>query len=255
VRTDQRIDFDWLDGSPAPGVIGLDQFSIRWTQTFDLPAGNYQFKMTVDDGGRLWVDGRLLLDAWYVQGAEPYTADIFLTGGKTLIQMEYFENSGWAAARLSWGQTDRVPATGTVIVDDTDPGFVMGGSTDSWQSELSGYHDHFYWSWNSDAARPEYNWARWYANLAPGRYDVHVYIPENRATTTNARYYIAHADGYTLRSVDQSANAGRWVLLGTFEFSSGQIGYVSLDDMTLESRLSRQVAFDAVRWVQSSSSE
>jgi len=59
VRDDERIDFDWGYGSPAHGI-GDDTFSVRWTQTLDLPAGNYRFVATVDDGARLWVGGLVL---------------------------------------------------------------------------------------------------------------------------------------------------------------------------------------------------
>jgi hypothetical protein len=56
VRNDAQINFNWGTDSPAPGQIGTDNFSVRWTQTRDFPAGLYHFTMTVDDGGRLWVN-------------------------------------------------------------------------------------------------------------------------------------------------------------------------------------------------------
>jgi hypothetical protein len=49
--------------------------------------------------------------------------------------------------------------------------------------------------------------------------------------------------------VDQSANGGRWVSLGTYRFRGNRSDYVSLADVTFEPYLSRLIAFDAVKWV------
>ena len=81
VRADEAIPFNWDGGSPAPGLINPDQFSVRWTRTLNLPTGRYRFVMTVDDGGRLWVNNRLLIEAWHDQAATTYTGDIYLPGG------------------------------------------------------------------------------------------------------------------------------------------------------------------------------
>jgi hypothetical protein len=97
--------------------------------------------------------------------------------------------------------------------------------------------------------RSNYNWARWYPDLAAGRYEVLVHIPKRYSTTTRARYWISHSKGYTLRIVDQSAHSGRWVSLGTYRFRGNRKDYVSLADVTFEPYLSRLIAFDAMKWV------
>jgi PA14 domain len=248
VRDDANIAFDWGDGSPAPGVVNADLFSVRWTRTLNLPAGSYHFTLTVDDGARLWVNDHLLIDAWRDQAPRTYTGDIYLPGGPTSIKMEYYEHLGGAVARLSWSQGDG-PLPGEVIVDDTDAGFVRGGSAGGWHTALEGYGNHLIWTRNNDWARPRYNWARWYPRLSPGMYEVMAFIPERYTTTSNARYWISHAGGYTLRIVDQSANSNRWISLGTYRFNGAANEYVSLNDTTYEPRLTRLVAFDAIKWV------
>ncbi len=102
VRGDPAIDFDWGLGAPAPGL-PADRFSVRWTRTLDLGAGDYTFSATADDGVRLWVDGRLLVDQWHDHAATTYTAHLFLSEGYHVIQMEYYENLERATAKLSWG--------------------------------------------------------------------------------------------------------------------------------------------------------
>jgi hypothetical protein len=251
VRDDANINFDWGAGSPAPGTIGADRFSVRWTQTVDLPAGNYRFSATADDGVRLWVNGHLLIEAWRDQPARTYTGDIYLAGGPVSIKMEYYENTGFAVARLSWRLAGEPgpPPSGTVLVDDADPGFVTGGSASGWHVAYEGHDGRLLWTRNNDWARANYNWARWYPDLAAGRYEVLVFVPERYTTTANARYWVSHADGLTLRVVNQSTNGNRWVSLGTYRFAGDDGDYVSLADATYETRLSRLIAFDAVKWV------
>src|SRR5690606_7174536 len=112
-----------------------------------------------------------------------------------------------------------------------------------------GHGNSLLWTKNNDRVRANYNWARWYPTLTAGRYEVFVYIPERFTTTAQARYWVSHRDGYSLRVVDQSANGDRWVSLGTYWFRGTRDDYVSLADVTYESYLSRLIAFDAVRWV------
>ena len=100
VRDDQQIDFDWGGGSPAWGVIGADNFSVRWTRSIDLDPGRYRWTATTDDGVRLWVNGRLIIDQWHDQSAGSHSAETDIPGGQTDIRMEYYEHVGGAFARL-----------------------------------------------------------------------------------------------------------------------------------------------------------
>ena len=81
--------------------------------------------MTVDDGARLWVDDRLLIEQWREGVATTYTADLTLTQGYHRIRVEYFENCCPAVMRLTWK-----PTTNDIsgrITDDT--GAVVAGAT------------------------------------------------------------------------------------------------------------------------------
>jgi hypothetical protein len=72
VRTETALNFNWGTASPAPGTVGADNFSARWTQTASIAAGMTRFTLTVDDGARLWVIGHLLIVAWREQAATTY---------------------------------------------------------------------------------------------------------------------------------------------------------------------------------------
>jgi hypothetical protein len=119
VRDDPWIGFAWGSGSPAPGQINADLFSIRWTRSLDMDAGTHRFTVTVDDGVRLYVNGHLLIDAWRDQAASTYTGDIYLPGGQVMVQMEYYETKGDATARL---EVSPAPLSRTCEVEWFFPG-------------------------------------------------------------------------------------------------------------------------------------
>ncbi len=248
VRNDNDINFDWRSGSPAAGI-PADNFSVLWTRTLDLSPGTYRFTTGTDDGVRLWVNDHLLVDQWHEQAITSYSGTIYVSGATSVV-MAYYEQHGLAVARLSWRKVngDDPPPSGTVIIDDNNDNFVRGGYWAAWHTEAEGYNGSLIWTRNNDYARYNYNWARWYPSLAAGNYEVFVYIPDRFSTTSNARYWVSHRDGFTLRTVDQSANGGQWVSLGTYYFRGTADEYVSLSDVTYESYVSRLVAFDAVKW-------
>jgi hypothetical protein len=101
VRQDSQINFNWGDGSPAPGYISSDYFSVRWRRTVNFAGGTYRFSVISDDGARLWINGELLINAWQVQSAKTYVTEVSLPKGATRISLEYFENTGGAVAQLN----------------------------------------------------------------------------------------------------------------------------------------------------------
>ena len=95
------LDRDWGLGSPVAGV-GPDDFSVRWTGTFDFEAGEHTFSATSDDGVRVWLDDGLLIDAWRDQGPTTFTANRALAAGPHVVRVEYYEHGGGALARVGW---------------------------------------------------------------------------------------------------------------------------------------------------------
>jgi tripartite motif-containing protein 71 len=100
VRKDPEISFDWYDASPAPSI-PPDGFSARWLRSAWFDAGAYRFTVYADDGVRLWVDEQLLIEEWRHQ-ATTFQADITLTQGYHRVQVEYYEDYGWASLHVSW---------------------------------------------------------------------------------------------------------------------------------------------------------
>jgi WD40 repeat protein len=103
VRYDAPLAWFWGRGSPDP-VLPSDCFSARWTGWLKAPAaGRYRFRLESDDGARLWLDGRLLIDRWQ-EGAGWHEADVDLSGRPHAVRIEYFQGTGPAGLCFSWAQ-------------------------------------------------------------------------------------------------------------------------------------------------------
>ncbi|WNS41272.1 glycosyl hydrolase [Paenibacillus sp. MMS20-IR301] len=102
-RTDSRIDFNWHGDSPA-ATIGEDSFSVRWTGTIKpLYSEKYTFTASSDDGIRVWIGGKLIIDSWKKQSGISREGSIVLSAATAYdIKVEYFENYGDASVRLMW---------------------------------------------------------------------------------------------------------------------------------------------------------
>ena len=106
VRTDEQINFDWSRGRPAP-EINEDGFSARWTGKFTPPeSGAYQLGMMGDDGFRVYLDGKLLVDAWTGNQASQIRTimkDVNLEAGRSYdLRVEYYEDIRNAIAKFLW---------------------------------------------------------------------------------------------------------------------------------------------------------
>ena len=101
-RLDSAINFNWGTGSPDPATLPADSFSVRWTMSTYLSTGQYRFTVTADDGVRLYLDGKLIIDKWKDQPATTYNSIKWINAGAHAIKMEYYEHSGLATAKLSW---------------------------------------------------------------------------------------------------------------------------------------------------------
>lgn len=127
-RIDQTVNFDWKEGSPA-SALGPDSFSARWTGEIEPTfSETYTFYTTSDDGVRLWIDGRLIIDNWTDHAPTENNGTIDLQAGRKYnLRLEYFENAGGALLRLAWSSPSQlkqiIPSTrlGTPI----DPTFQL----------------------------------------------------------------------------------------------------------------------------------
>ncbi len=95
-RVDKNVDFVWSGTSPSH-QIPREHFSARWTGTIAVPADvtNEVVLSTIeDDGVRVWVDGKLLIDAWGPHDSTPSRASLPLAEGRHDLRIEYQQLGG-----------------------------------------------------------------------------------------------------------------------------------------------------------------
>lgn len=101
-RIDSMVNFNFGTGSPAHGI-PEDHFSIRWKGKIIPPETVHHIGINTDDGGRLYVDGKLLINDWTDHAEQPYSAEIELKPGKEYeIVFEQYDDALGAVARLTW---------------------------------------------------------------------------------------------------------------------------------------------------------
>jgi len=107
-RVDKTVDFDWKTGVPAEGV-KADRFSIRWTGKITArQTGEHLLSLTTDDGCRLFLDNKQLINDWKDHAAETRTATVKLEAGRSYdLRIEYYENGGDAVAKFQWAEPNR----------------------------------------------------------------------------------------------------------------------------------------------------
>lgn len=101
VRGDAELRFNWGHAAPAPAVPN-DNFSVRWTRTTSFAQGVYRFTVEADDGFRLYVDDRLILESWRPGSVRTLEFDYPLEAGDHVVKLEYFEDRGLALVNLRW---------------------------------------------------------------------------------------------------------------------------------------------------------
>ena len=105
-RNEASINYRWGEGSPVSGIPD-DNFSVRWTKAESFGGGPIRFTATMDDGMRVYLDGKVIIDSWYPSEEHTMTRDVNVTPGIHEIMVEYFEAGGLATAVFNYA-----PATG-----------------------------------------------------------------------------------------------------------------------------------------------
>jgi hypothetical protein len=87
---------------PAPEI--KDEFSVRWTGSIEpRHSEEYTFATLSNDGVRLWVDGKLVIDDWTTHSAKEGQGKVKLAAGRRHdLKLEYFQSGGSAVMKLFW---------------------------------------------------------------------------------------------------------------------------------------------------------
>ncbi|MDI9639666.1 NosD domain-containing protein [Kamptonema cortianum] len=86
-------------GSPAPGV-NPNHFATVAETEVQVPEGEYILSVTSDDGIRVWVDGKLVIEDWTWHAPKTDTVKLKL-GGKHRIKVHHFELDGYSTLKVT----------------------------------------------------------------------------------------------------------------------------------------------------------
>ena len=97
-----------LDGHypnrPAP-FVPLEHYSDRWTAWLVVPqSARYTFTAVNDDGIRLYLEGRMVIDNWCDQGygADVRQTNVWLSEGQHALTLLHYNGTGPARVTLTW---------------------------------------------------------------------------------------------------------------------------------------------------------
>ncbi|MCA1834527.1 MAG: PA14 domain-containing protein [Actinomycetota bacterium] len=126
-RLDPQVNFTAGSGGYPPtgvGGSGGSAFSARWTGYVNVSStlNPYKFTTTSDDGSRVYVDGRLMVDNWGNHASVSKTsAAMTLTSGLHAIVVEYYNNTTPGSMALKWSYKNQ--ATTPIPSTSLKPGF------------------------------------------------------------------------------------------------------------------------------------
>ncbi|HLP76828.1 MAG TPA: TIM-barrel domain-containing protein [Candidatus Paceibacterota bacterium] len=108
---DTKVEHRWPGpplANPPPGLSGFENFSGRWEGTITAPEdGEYEIGFEVDDGARLWLDGKLVAEDWDQAAARWRSGKVTLQKDqKVAIKLDYFQGGMERYLRLGW----RIPS-------------------------------------------------------------------------------------------------------------------------------------------------
>ncbi|MFF0286936.1 PA14 domain-containing protein [Streptomyces sp. NPDC005262] len=122
---DPDIDFPTLESRLSSATGQADDASVRWTgKIVPEKTGAHVFSMIGDNGFRLWIDGKPVIDHWVDDWEKEQTSQpVELTAGKAYdFKVEYFEHFGGSNLHLKWtepgGTKEPVPQSAFRLPDD-----------------------------------------------------------------------------------------------------------------------------------------
>ncbi|HLK15297.1 MAG TPA: glycoside hydrolase family 3 C-terminal domain-containing protein, partial [Fimbriimonadaceae bacterium] len=106
-QTETRINHVWTPRRPSPA--GMENFSARWVGHvhYDV-AGEYLAITRSDDGIRVFIDGKKVIDHWDDHGDTTDISRIRLDAGKHEVKVEYYQATGEAIAAFGLVELSKI---------------------------------------------------------------------------------------------------------------------------------------------------
>lgn len=136
-RTDKTVDLNWGGVNPVPGL-PIQHFSARWAGEMVAPeTGDYEIGVRGDDGFRLYVNGKKVIDDWSVHPPKSQAYSLSLKAGQVVpIKLEFFQAKGGAEVHLLWHQpTQKLFTDAIAAARRADAVIFVGGISQSQEGE------------------------------------------------------------------------------------------------------------------------
>ncbi len=106
-QIDPKVDHTWPGpplADPPAGLSKLDDFSARWMGKLVAPEdGEYEIGVEGDDGFRLWLDGKLVVQDWNAAAARYQGTKVTLRKGQEVaLRLDYYQAGRDRVLRLRW---------------------------------------------------------------------------------------------------------------------------------------------------------
>ncbi len=194
VRADNALNFAWGGAAPVAGL-GSNVFSARWSRMMALTEGEYPFRIDAVGGMRLWIDGRLEIDAWESPAGQliAHEKTVTLLSGLHKIEIEYVNRGGNSQLRFG-----NLPPNAPVVQDTLDGNAITAPElTMRWldagdpDSVVAGTPRRFFATlWREDGFRLTSGWitlTNWSVPLQEdGRYSWSVLASDGRANSATS---------------------------------------------------------------------
>jgi len=91
-----RLDYLWY--RPALKELPQEKWAAVATATVNLAPGTYTLRSISDDGIRVYVDDKRVIDNWKAHGSEVNAVEI--APGRHDLRVEYYQADGWVELRV-----------------------------------------------------------------------------------------------------------------------------------------------------------
>lgn len=139
IKTVKTIDFDFGDNAPVSEV-DKDRFSVRFSGYIRVPAtDDYTLCTYSDDGVRLYIDDKLVIENWTDHGPTPdlYTKK-FVVGKVYKLRLDFYDNMQGSVIKLGLAKAsdlDKQIQDAVETAKKADVALIFGGSADNIESE------------------------------------------------------------------------------------------------------------------------
>ena len=196
VRNEADINHNWGNASPAPGIQN-DNFSARWSRRTGFEESNYLFRVTVEGGTRLWLDGVLLIDNWTSQGLRTLEAESGkISKGDHDLRVDYFKAAGNGQITVRWEKLGEAgPQPPKAVINGTNRAqvgqTVNFNARNSWVADGS-HINVFDWDFGDGSKATGIEVSHQYED--PGNYEVSLVVIDDKELSNRATHSIEITD-------------------------------------------------------------